>query len=158
MRVPQSGDVGTRITIRCFITLKSQMKHILGCKGQGLKIWELERNFFYDCESWRKQTKPNTLNVTIRNEQSTINRMMNFAYREGYAHLPQQYLWPMSIHKEDVGRRAKIVEFHVTLFLIFQLDILNFNWVADDVQVVDSMFDKGISVDFFSAWYLVNFA
>ena len=82
-------DVGTRITKGRLVTIKSQMKHILGYKGAGLKIGELERNSFYDYESWRKQTKPGTQSVTIRNEQSTINHMMDFAYRGGYAHLPR---------------------------------------------------------------------
>ena len=76
-------DVGTRITKGRLVTIKSQMKHILAYKGAGQKIGELERNSFYDYESWRKQTKPGTQSVTIRNEQSTINHMMDFAYREG---------------------------------------------------------------------------
>ena len=98
-------DVGTRITKGRLVTIKSQMKHILAYKGAGLKIGELERNSFYDYESWRKQTKPGTKSVTIRNEQSTINHMMDFAYREGYTHLPQLDFRPISIKKDEVGRR-----------------------------------------------------
>ena len=101
----RKGDVGTRITKGRLVTIKSQMKHILAYKGEGLKIGELERNSFYDYEGWRKQTKPGTQNVTIRNEQSTINHMMDFAYREGYTPLPQLDFRPISIRKEDVGRR-----------------------------------------------------
>ena len=77
-------DVGTKDYERSFSYYSIQMKHVLGYKGADLKIGELERNSFYDYENWRKQTKPGTQNVTIRNEQSTINHMMNFAYREGY--------------------------------------------------------------------------
>jgi integrase len=101
----RSGDVGTRITKGRLVTIKSQMKHILAYKGAGLKIGELERNSFYDYESWRKQTKPGTQSVTIRNEQSTINHMMDFAYREGYTHLPQLDFRPISIKRDEVGRR-----------------------------------------------------
>ncbi len=61
-------DVGTRITAGRSVTLKSQMKHILAYKGGNLKIGELERNSFYDYQSWRKATKPGTQDVTIRNE------------------------------------------------------------------------------------------
>ena len=98
----RSGDVGTRITDGRLVTIKSQMKHILAYKGEDLKIGELERNSFYDYESWRKQTKPGTQSVTIRNEQSTINHMMDFAYREGYTHLPQLDFRPISIKRDEV--------------------------------------------------------
>ena len=66
-------DVGTRITKGRLVTIKSQMKHILAYKGAGLKIGELERNSFYDYESWRKQTTPGTQSVTIRNELSPVS-------------------------------------------------------------------------------------
>ncbi len=81
------------------------MKHILACKGERLKIGELERTSFYDYEDWRKDTNPSTQSVTIRNEQSTINHMMDFAYREGYTNLSKLEFRPISIRKEDVGRR-----------------------------------------------------
>ena len=70
--------------------IKSQMKHILAYKG-ALKIGELERNSLYDYESWKKQTKPGSQSVTNRNEQSTINHMMDFAYRGGYAFPPFRF-------------------------------------------------------------------
>jgi len=101
----RSGDVGQRITSGRLITLKSQMKHILAFKGANLKVGELERNSFYEYEGWRKKTKPGTASVTIRNEQSTINHMMDFAYREGYTHLPQLDFRPINIRREEVGRR-----------------------------------------------------
>ena len=101
----RSGDVGQRITSGRLITLKSQMKHILAFKGANLKVGELERNSFYEYGGWRKKTKPSTASVTIRNEQSTINHMMDFAYREGYTHLPQLDFNPINIRREEVGRR-----------------------------------------------------
>ncbi len=101
----REGDVGTRITKGRLGTLKSQMKHILACKGERLKIGELERTSFYDYEDWRKDTNPSTQSATIRNEQSTINHMMDFAYREGYTNLSKLEFRPISIRKEDVGRR-----------------------------------------------------
>lgn len=101
----RSGDVGTRITEGRLITLKSQMKHILSYKGENLKVGELERNSFYEYEGWRKKTKPGTASVTIRNEQSTINHMMDFAYRQGFTHLSQLDFRPISIKKDEVGRR-----------------------------------------------------
>jgi hypothetical protein len=57
------------------------MKHILAFKGANLKVGELERNSLYEYEGRREKTKPGTASVTIRNEQSTINHMMDFAYQ-----------------------------------------------------------------------------
>ena len=99
----RSGDVGTRITKGRLVTLKSQMKHILAYKGEDLKVSELERNSFYEYEGWRKKTKPGTASVTIRNEQSTINHMMDFAYRQGFTHLSQFDFRPINIKKDEVG-------------------------------------------------------
>ena len=109
----RSGDVGQRITSGRLIPLKSQMKHILAFKGANLKVGELGRNSFYEYEGWRKKTKPGTASVTIRNEQSTINHMMDFAYREGYTHLPELDFRPINIRREEVGRRVifKLHEF-----------------------------------------------
>lgn len=101
----RSGDVGTRITKGRLVTLKSQMKHILAYKGEDLKVGELERNSFYEYEGWRKKTKPGTASVTVRNEQSTINHMMDFAYRQGFTHLSQLDFRPINIKKDEVGRR-----------------------------------------------------
>ena len=52
----RKDDVGTRITKGRLGCIKSPMKHILAYKGESLKIGELERNSFYDYETWRKQT------------------------------------------------------------------------------------------------------
>ena len=73
----REGDVGRRINKSRIVTIKSQMKHILAYKGAGLKIGELERNSFYDYESWRKETISGIQSATIRHEQSTINHMMD---------------------------------------------------------------------------------
>ena len=102
----RSKDVGKRITKGRLVTLKSQMKHILAFKGSSMKIGELERNSFYDYESYRKTTNPKTQSVTIRNEQSTINHMIDYAYREGYTNLPQLDFRPINIRRELVGRRS----------------------------------------------------
>ena len=81
------------------------MKNILAYKGECLKIEELEQNSFYDYESWRKQTNLGTQGITICNEQSTINHKMGFAYRGGYTHLPQLDFRPISIRKDEIGRK-----------------------------------------------------
>jgi len=44
--------------------------------------------------------------VTIRNEQATINQMIDYAYRKGYAHFAKFDFRKISIKKDKVGRRS----------------------------------------------------
>ena len=62
------------------------MKHLRDFKGEDTGISELDRQSIYDYAQWRRTTNVGVQDVTIRNEQSTINHMMKFAYRQGYAH------------------------------------------------------------------------
>ena len=86
-------------------TIKSQTNHILKFKSPDLKISELDRNSFFDWEQYRKTENPNTQSVTVRNEQATINQMIEFGYREGYSHFPKFEFRPIKISKDEVGRR-----------------------------------------------------
>jgi len=86
-------------------TIKSQTKHILKFKSPDLKISELDRNSFFDWEQYRKTTTPGTQSVTIKNEQATINQMIEYGYREGYSHFPKFEFRPIKITKDEIGRR-----------------------------------------------------
>jgi integrase len=87
-------------------TIKSQTNHILKFKTPELKVSELEQNSFFDWEQYRKTANPGTASVTIRNEQATINQMIEFGYREGYSHFPRFEFRPIKISRDDVGRRG----------------------------------------------------
>ena len=86
-------------------TIESQTKHILNYKSPELKISELDRNSFFEYAVWRKQQYPSTQDVTIRNEQSTINQMVAFGYREGMIHFDKFDFRIIKISKDDIGVR-----------------------------------------------------
>jgi hypothetical protein len=73
-------EVGN-ITSGRLVTIKSQLKHLIAYKGADTKLSELERTSLYDYGLWRKKTTKGVRDVTIRNEQATINHMMKMGYR-----------------------------------------------------------------------------
>jgi integrase len=102
----REGDVVLgNITKARLATLRGQLKHFLSYKGHQTKLAELERQSYYDYELWRMQEKPNTKKGTIRNEQSTFNHMMKYAYRDGYSHIDTLYFRKMKITPADISRR-----------------------------------------------------
>ncbi len=101
----RSKDVeGGIITKARLGTIKTQTNRILEFKSGDLKIAELDRNSFYDWEQWRKK-EYGSKSVTIRNEQATINQMMDYAYRNGYSHFPKFDFRQIKIKRDDIGRR-----------------------------------------------------
>jgi integrase len=98
----ENGD----ITAGRLITIKSQLKHFLSFKVPDLKLAELERDSYYDYAAAGKQKHPSVRNVPLRNEESTINHMMGFAYREGLGHIAKLNFRPLKVDmKEEVKRR-----------------------------------------------------
>jgi integrase len=84
-------------------TIESQLKHFLGYKGQDLKFAELNRNSYYNYEVSRRTEGAQP--VTIRNEQSTINQMIAFGYREGLTHFDKLDFRKLRISGDEIGRR-----------------------------------------------------
>ena len=87
------------------ITLSGQLKHFLSYKGKDTKINSLERNSAYEYEVFRVTEHPSTQKVTIRNEQSTINAMVKYAYKQGYSHFDAFDFRKMVIKGRDISRR-----------------------------------------------------
>ena len=79
---------------------------MLEFKNGDIKISELDKNSFFDWEQWRKK-EFGAKSVTIRNEQATINQMMEFAYREGYSHFPKFEFISSSFAGRSVARMAR---------------------------------------------------
>ncbi|HHZ71066.1 MAG TPA: site-specific integrase [Methylococcaceae bacterium] len=98
-------DAGN-ITKGRLVTIKSQCRHVLKFKSESLKINELDRNSFYDYEVWRKKNFIGTQSVTVKNEQATINQMIDYAYRKGYAHFAKFEFRKITIKKDKIGRRS----------------------------------------------------
>ena len=99
-------EVGN-ITAGRLVTIQSQLKHLLAYKTGDLKISELERNSLYDYGNYRRKFKTGTRDVTIRNEQATINHMMGMAYRRGLSHFDKFDFRMIKIdNSEEVKRRG----------------------------------------------------
>lgn len=94
---------GGNITPGRLVTLTSQLKHLKAWKGEETKVSELDRNSLYDYAQWRRTTSVGVQDVTIRNEQATLNHMLAFAYRSGYAHFDKFEFAPLKIR--EVARR-----------------------------------------------------
>jgi integrase len=98
--------VGGMITKGRWDVIKSQTKHILKYKSPNSKVSELDQNSFFDWEQHRKFSTPGTQSITIRNEQATINQMIEFGYREGFSHFPKFDFRKIKMSKDDIGRRS----------------------------------------------------
>lgn len=94
--------VAGTITKGRLVTLSSQLKHLLAYKGATTKLSELDRNALFDYGQHRRLTD-GARSETIKNEQSTINHLMRFAYRRGHAHFDGFEFAPLKI--KEVSRR-----------------------------------------------------
>tara|TARA_Y100000294_G_C8535893_1_gene329040 strand:- start:170 stop:1468 length:1299 start_codon:yes stop_codon:yes gene_type:complete len=91
----QQGRVETKkITQGRYSTIKTQLhKHLFGFLGDGnprvgrkLKVNEIDRGKFYNFAQYRRQNFKGVREVTIRNEQTTLNALFRWGHREGQVH------------------------------------------------------------------------
>jgi hypothetical protein len=85
-----------------YATIKTHLQHFLDFIGKDTKLKELER---IDCEDYfyerMKKLKNNVKQVTIQNEQSTINSCMKFLFRNNETHYPGTPLYDQA---KETGR------------------------------------------------------
>ena len=86
-------------------TIKSQLKNMANIKGEDIKLAELDRDCMFDYAQERKLQSPTVVDVTIRNEQATINAMIQYAYRKGNIHFEKLNFKKIRIRKDDIGVR-----------------------------------------------------
>lgn len=100
-------EVGN-ITLGRLITISSQLKHLLEYKSTSFKVSELSRDSLHDYANWRKLNAKNGVrDVTIVNEQATINHMQSMAWRKGHANFDKYYFRKINIaNREGYGRRG----------------------------------------------------
>ncbi len=87
-------------------TMKSQLKNMVSVKSGDIKLSELDRNCMFDYAQWRRIESPGIQDVTIRNETSTINSMIAFAYRSENIHFEKLNFKKIKIKKDDIGVRG----------------------------------------------------
>ena len=97
-------DDKTGITKERITAIKSQLRHFLNIKGADTKLSELDSECLYDYSSLRRQSH-NAQFVTIRNEQSTITAMWQFAYRKGHTNFESFEFKKFKIKNDEIGKR-----------------------------------------------------
>lgn len=94
-----------RITKGRVVTIKSQItKHIIPYIGARTRVSEITKHSFIDYGMYRRKNFPNVQDVTIRNEYTTINALIKYAYRKGYLPFDRVEVEEITI-KGEVSRR-----------------------------------------------------
>jgi integrase len=93
------------ITEGRFCTIQSQCRALLRTKSPSTKVAELDANSFFDWRQMRTNDNPSITTITIRNETATIGQIFDFAYRNGYSHIPKMLFRPIKITRADIGKR-----------------------------------------------------
>lgn len=75
-----------RITAGRLLTINSHLKHLLSYKGADTKLSDLDRKSCFEYMLWRKQKQSDVKDVTVKNEQSTLNHFSKEMHRSGYSH------------------------------------------------------------------------
>jgi len=78
-------DIG-RITAGRLGTVASHINHLVAYKGEDIKLSDLDRTSCFEYALWRKQENLTVKDVTVKNEQATINHFAKEMHRAGYCH------------------------------------------------------------------------
>lgn len=113
------------ITQQRYETLKTQCNRwIAPYFSKTKKINELNQNTFYDYANYRRKMTQNTVrDVTIRNEQTTIGSIIQFANREGLLNLDSRSMNYSLTKLKEVARRDS---FDVDEYRIFYRKLREF--------------------------------
>jgi integrase len=115
-------------------TMKSQLNNMIRVKSGDIKLSELDRNCMYDYAQWRRLESPGVQDVTIRNETSTINAMIQFAYRQENIHFEKLIFKKMKIGKDDVGTRGTFTLDEYDKLIMFLRSYVSKKHCPDDKQ------------------------
>jgi len=82
-------DVGILRTHARWVTLRSQVKHMLAFIGERTKITDISKNKWDDYFLFRKTNHPNVVDTTLNNEKNTIRSFYRFAISRKYIPLTE---------------------------------------------------------------------
>ena len=120
-------DVATgNITKGRLGTLSSHLKHLLAYKGDDTKIASLDRKSCFDYAEYRRKNYPMVRDVTIRNEEATINHLWKYAFRQGYSSFDAFEFRKTRVRTEDGGRDTFTLEEYDTLYRFMR------KWTAEE--------------------------
>ena len=117
-------------------TIKSQLKNMTNIKGGDIKLAELDRDCMFDYQQERKLQSPGVVDVTIRNEQATINSMIGYAYRKDNIHFEKLNFKKIRIRLDDIGVRDSFtLEEYDKLILAMRSYVAKKNCPDDDERL-----------------------
>ena len=125
------------ITQGRFSTIKTQLnRHFLGflgkgnsSKGEKVKTGELERGMFYDFAQYRRKKNPDVQEVTIRNEQTTLNALFKWAKRQELVSFDRVDFEEIKIR--DIGRRDT---FEMKEYRQLRMALWTNKWIKDGLS------------------------
>jgi integrase len=101
-------EVGVNKTHGRWVTIKSQIKHVLRFVGEDTKVTDVSCSKWNEYFNFRKQNNPTVVNTTLSNEKNTILGLYRFMVTRRY--LPPTYI-PELPHISRVSRKRE----HFTL-------------------------------------------
>ncbi len=129
-------DLMTGITRRRWQTLKCQLKYFLLIMGAHTNVSALDKECLYEYVQMRKDIKHAELE-TLRNEKSTINNMMKFAYRNNYSHFEHFEFKPIKIKHE--GKRDTFKDKEYEKLYKFMRKYVSEKECPDDMQRLERL-------------------
>jgi|TARA_B110000483_G_scaffold241897_1_gene326101 integrase len=94
-----------RITIGRLSTIKTYLDRFLDVIGHQTKVSELDMSSLFDYLQ-RRQSIRSCAPVTVRNEQSSINHMVKWAFHKNLCHFEKFNFEPIKIRQSEVGVRG----------------------------------------------------
>jgi len=77
-------DVGLSRTHGRYVTIRSQIKHVLGFVGENTRVTDVADSKWRDYFHYRKNKSPTVVNTTLGNEKNTINSLYRYMVSKRY--------------------------------------------------------------------------
>jgi integrase len=77
-------EIGIHRTYGRWVTIRSQIKHVINFIGKDTKITEISQKKWSDYFIFRRDSYPNVVNTTLNNEKNTIRTLFRFAILRNY--------------------------------------------------------------------------
>lgn len=106
-------DIATGITYKRWTNLSSHLKYFSRIIGSNTKLSHIKQDALYEYSGLRNEIKKCAMG-TVRNETTTINSMIKFAYRHNLIHYEKLFFKEIKIKSDFVGRRGTFTEAEYT--------------------------------------------
>jgi len=99
------NGVGESRTHGRFVTIRSQIKHVLKFAGETSKVTDVKETKWKEYFQFRKSISPNVVNTTLKNEMSTIKHFYRFLVTRRYLLPTYQPQFPITKNNDFESRK-----------------------------------------------------